>query len=66
MDFRKRVWTGFDCLRIGAGGELVCGDEPSGSCATEIDRYYFIQEAELSTKHISVLSPTQSGTNYRC
>jgi hypothetical protein len=29
MDFRKfgwveRVWTGFDCLRIGAGGELLC------------------------------------------
>jgi hypothetical protein len=31
------VWIGFDWLRIGlAAGCCECGDEPSGSCATEL------------------------------
>jgi hypothetical protein len=30
-------WIGFDWLMIGTGGELCeCGDEPSGSCSTEL------------------------------
>jgi hypothetical protein len=38
----SRVWTGFDWLRIGTSGGLCCGecgDEPSGSCATELVTY---------------------------
>jgi hypothetical protein len=31
------VWSRFHWLRIGAGGGLLqCGDEPAGSCATEL------------------------------
>jgi hypothetical protein len=30
----KEVWIGFDWLRIRTSGE--CGDEPSGSSATEL------------------------------
>jgi hypothetical protein len=31
------VWIGFDWLRTGTGGGCCeCGDEPSGSCATEL------------------------------
>jgi hypothetical protein len=31
------VWIGFDWLRTGTGGGRdECGDEPSGSCATEL------------------------------
>jgi hypothetical protein len=31
------VWIGFECLRTGTGGGLCeCGDESSGSCATEL------------------------------
>jgi hypothetical protein len=31
------VWSRFHWLRIGAGGGLFqCGDEPAGSCATEL------------------------------
>jgi hypothetical protein len=36
MDLRETglgVWIGFDWLRIWIG---ECGDEPSGSCATEL------------------------------
>jgi hypothetical protein len=30
------VWIGFDWLRTGTGASCCeCGDEPSGSCATE-------------------------------
>jgi hypothetical protein len=29
------VWIGFDWLRTGTGGGMLC-DEPSGSCATEL------------------------------
>jgi hypothetical protein len=40
MDLREiglgGVWIGFDLLRTGTGCE--CGDEPSGSCATELVR----------------------------
>jgi hypothetical protein len=35
------VWIGFDCLRTGTGGGR-CGDEPSGSCATELVTYIYI------------------------
>jgi hypothetical protein len=31
------VWIGFDWLRTGTGGGCCeCGDEPLGSCATEL------------------------------
>jgi hypothetical protein len=31
------VWIGFDWLRTGTGGGCCeCGDEPSGSCATDL------------------------------
>jgi hypothetical protein len=30
------VWIGLDWLRIGTGGCCLCGDEPSGPCATEL------------------------------
>jgi hypothetical protein len=31
------VWIGFDWLRIGVGGGCCkCGNEPSGSCTTEL------------------------------
>jgi hypothetical protein len=36
-----RVWIGFDWLRTGAGC-YECGDEPSGSCATELVSWYII------------------------
>jgi hypothetical protein len=40
MDLREiglGVWIGFDWLRTGTGGGCrECGDEPSGSCATEL------------------------------
>jgi hypothetical protein len=40
MDLREigwGVWIGFVWLRIGTGGECCeCGDEPSGSCATDL------------------------------
>jgi hypothetical protein len=40
MDLRETglgVWIGFDWLRTGTGGGCCeCGDEPSGSCATEL------------------------------
>jgi hypothetical protein len=40
MDLREiglGVWIGFDWLRTGTkAGCCECGDEPSGSCATEL------------------------------
>jgi hypothetical protein len=38
IDLREAwgVWIGFNWLSIGTGGGLLCGDEPSGSCATEL------------------------------
>jgi hypothetical protein len=34
------VWIGFDCLRTGpVAGCCECGDESSGSCATELVSY---------------------------
>jgi hypothetical protein len=39
------VWIGFDCSGQGpVAGCCECGDEPSGSCATELVSYRYLLE----------------------
>jgi hypothetical protein len=46
------VWIRFDWLRIGpVAGCCECGDEPSGSCATELVSYY-TQRFQIQRRHL--------------
>jgi hypothetical protein len=51
------VRIGFDCLRTGTGaGCCECGDEPSGSCATELVSYILLTGMKCRIKPVTTLS----------